>query len=177
MALKFVAKFDERVTDQIVKKLKRLKRPVTATEAGAMGKAVVREMRGMISKGISPIRDIKRMEPYRGGYKDRIRKKGSITVGGIKFTKRLRPVNLKLTGKFLKALKSKVERSVSGFSPIVGYFKQSEQLKEQGHREQKNDQGFRPTIPQAPREQFALKIQQIILKFLNSALKKQVQKK
>lgn len=176
--LKFTATFDEAILDRIQKKLIQLKRPVTRQQANKLGKATVKEMKNLISKGISPIKGDGRFEAYRGSYKEQIAAKGYVTVAGRKESKKLRPVNLKLTGKFLKALKSKVERVKSGYSPVVGYFKTSEQKKEQGHREQQNNQGFRPTIPQESLgEVFASKIQQLVLKFLNRAVRDTARKK
>ncbi len=77
--------------------------------------------------------------------------------------KRERPVNLFLSGKFLAALTYKI----SGRRLLIGYFDESQAVKEQGHREGANGQPIRPTIPQG-NEEFSATIYQRVVKDLTN---------
>ena len=131
-------------------KLKKLKRPVSRGDADFAGKLMVREMKRLIEFGISPVRGgghKPKYRPYHGSYKARIKKRGIITVNGQKYAKSLRPVNLRLTGDFLKDLKHRVEKGAKGFEIAIGYRDNKQILKEEGHRKGTNNQRKRPTIP------------------------------
>jgi len=105
-----------------------------------MGAYVVNQIKKLSSKGISPIKGHpKRFPAYKGKYKEGIEKRHKRFKG-----KRLRPVNLRLSGDFMKSLKYRATKK----GVLVGFFKPSEAAKEQGHRERANGQGFRPVIPQ-----------------------------
>lgn len=60
------------------------------------------EIKSSISKGISPVKDIGRFKKYSRSYQEAI-KKGRYA----QFGKRIRPVNLKLTGDLLKSFYAK----------------------------------------------------------------------
>ena len=177
--MKFTASFDKGASQRLQNKLKRLQTPITNTTANKLGKTIVAEMKKMISKGISPIKGQGRFDAYKGEYKKRIAKYGYITNKDGKHSKRLRPVNLKLSGKFLKSLKHKVVKGRNGgFGVSVGYRSKDSFKKERGHREKANNQAFRPTIPQAgAKEQWAARIQEIIIRFFDLDVKKITSKK
>lgn len=76
--------------------------------------------------------------------------------------KRRRPVNLFLSGRFLRELKA-IPKRINLIA--VGFFSPYGQKLEQGHREQANGQGYRPIIPDTDAgEDFALSIKALILK-------------
>lgn len=179
MALKFKANIDHESSNRIIKKLKRLKRPVSVNDAKLIGSTIAEEMKNQISKGISPIAGKGRFEGYRGGYKDRIKEYKNVRVNRRGYPKKLRPINLKLTGKFLKGLKHWTRGGfLGGFAAIVG-FKTSDKLsvkKERGHREGANDQAERPIIPKG-KEFFSRRIQNKVIKILNAVIKRETKKK
>jgi hypothetical protein len=183
-AMKFTGKVDGKAIDRLTKKLKSLKKPVSRRDAKKMGKSALKEMKSLIKSGISPIRGGGKMPRYRGSYAEQIKKKGHIVVyerkgsRGKRYPKSMRPVNLRLTGAFLKNLQARVVKVASGFGISIGYRKRSEQIKERGHREGANNQAIRPTIPQGDRnEEFALRIQRVVIKGLNALIKKLSKKK
>lgn len=138
----------------------------TRTDLSSMGRLVVREMKSMISKGQSPISGDGRFLAYKPSYKKAI-KRGK---GPFK-TKRPSPVNLKLTGAFLKALTFKLRRGARFPTLRIGFFKKSEILKELGHRKGTNKQHKRPVVPNK-KEKFARPIQKIINAGLDKIAKK-----
>jgi len=133
-----------------------LQKPLSRRKARDLAKLIVREMKDDISKGINPITFGSRRFPryknpdrYPGGRKGR------------------RPVNLKLTGKFLKSLlaRSTAGRRGSAFAE-VGFSDGLSQKKEQGHREGANTQPKRPIIPEG-REKFNARIMDIIVNYID----------
>ena len=176
--LKFTGKVDGTAIKNLIKKLKKLRAPVDKTTAKKAAKGTLKEMKKLIASGTSPIRGNGKMPRYHGSYAAQIKKKGYVSVKGRKYDKKMRPVNLKLTGKFLDNLKSRVIKVSSGFGISIGYRKKSEKLKERGHREGHNNQRIRPTIPQENRgEEFALRIQREFITILNEAIGKITKKK
>lgn len=109
--------------------------------------AFVDGMKDLISKGISPVKQIGRMPAYKKpeSYPDRMRRKFP--------AKRRRPVNLLLSGEFLKDLTFIVKRD-SVQKVRFGFFQQKSILKERGHREGAGGQPKRPIIPNE-NEQFS----------------------
>lgn len=84
-------------------------------------------------------------------------------------SKRPRPVNLFLTGKFLNALESHVTGTAGHFGIEIGFFDAKQAVKEQGHREGANGQPQRPIIP-INREDFAQSIQNAIWKIIEEEI-------
>ncbi len=137
-----------------------------------IGDRTTAEMKNLISKGISPISQWGRFPGYKWAAKAnairklarsltksrraRARQKASdITKGRYPYSvmgkypdKQVRPVNLKLSGRFLNALKSRI----LGQKILIGFFDQKNSLIEEGHRtggvKGVNDQPKRPIIPQ-----------------------------
>ena len=125
--------------------LKKVRTAVTKAAAVKAGDAGVQEMKKLISKGTSPIEGGS-FPAYRGKYREDIKK-------GRYKGKSLSPVNLKLSGKFLKSLKSLAPDVVKGgsYQPRIGLDKRVDRKagdKETGHREGANKQAIRPNIPQ-----------------------------
>lgn len=147
-----------------------------------IGSTTVREMKQFISKGISPIRGKGRFPGYKKSYLQQIRgnlafftRSDGKVVGfkpkrrSQKFSnKKERPVNLTLTGQMLKSLK----HSLTGKGVRIGYSGKEASDKELGHRKGTNKQRKRPTIPNPPREKFALTIQNKIIALINKRLNK-----
>ena len=166
MAFTIKASLDKAAAKNIANKLEDLKRPMDSASARQLGKDVVAEMKALISKGISPLRGEGRFPSYKNpkdGYPASVRHKYP--------DKRTTPVNLYLTGKFLAALKSKVTTIKNSYAIEVGFFDSKEAIKEQGHREGANTQPKRPIIPNSG-EQFAQRIQDIILKTVRDVVAK-----
>jgi hypothetical protein len=92
------------------------------------------------------------------------------TVIGKFPSKRRRPVNLELSGKFLDiGLEAWVRGLKDKFQVDVGFRKKPYIDYERGHREQANGQGFRPIIPQ-DQERFVKQIRTIINSLLKDAI-------
>lgn len=89
--------------------------------------------------------------------------------------KKPRPVNLKLSGDFLKSLDSEVVGQGTNFDLKIGFFDNLSVKKEQGHREQQNGQGYRPIIP-IRGESFSEKIMRLIVKMFKTQQKKHLSK-
>lgn len=98
------------------------------------------------------------------GYPDNLPDIVKIATG-----KKARPVNLKLFGDFLDSLDVQLENK----KILIGYFKESEAVKERGHREGANGQYVRPTIP-LKGEQFNASVQAELLKAIDQVLKKRL---
>lgn len=135
------------------------------SETRSIGNEIVKEMKDLISKGISPIQSVGRFKAYKNParYPKRAQKDFP--------SKKERPVNLKLSGAFLDSLKV---TSASGAKFTIGFDNKLSEDKESGHREGVFGQPKRPIIPQS-NETFAVSIKQIIVseivKRLNALLK------
>jgi len=84
-------------------RLQRQLKDVKKQFAGAAKRAVVNEIRKSILRGVTPVKGVtpRRFEKYSDSYKD------AIESGQVVGKSRVRPVNLKVTGKLLRDLKSK----------------------------------------------------------------------
>jgi hypothetical protein len=117
----------------------------------------------LVSKGISPIEGNGRFPAYKPKEKN---KRYPETVKNDYPAKRRRPVNLELSGKFLRALKS-FPKTVNIIS--IGFFSNYGKKLEDGHRNDSR-QGFRPIIPSEPGEGFTKAIRAAILKEYREAI-------
>lgn len=137
-----------------------------------IGEELRDEMIDNLGKGISPIEERGRFPGYKNpdNYPLRVR--------NLFPNKRSRPVNLRLSGKFWKALKFRIRgdnriqfRRQGGPSIEIGFFDRTNALKEKGHREGANSQLERPIIPRSS-ESFTPKLIDAVIrrlvKFLNS---------
>ncbi len=118
----------------------------------------------LVSKGISPIEGEGRFAAYKPKEKN---KRYPETVKRSYPAKRRRPVNLELSGKFLRALKS-FPKTVNIIA--IGFFSGYGETLEQGHREGANGQAVRPIIPSEPGESFTKAIRAAILKEYREAI-------
>mgnify|MGYP000355428565 FL=1 len=136
---------------------------ITKAEKLDIGEAVIDEMQVVIAKGISPIKENGRFPAYKWADKKQLaRKSGSKKKEADRFFKnkypysaqakfpgkKERPVNLKLSGDFLKNLKAKVLNTTLW----IGFFEEPWTLYEQGHREGVGGQPKRPIIPNGDEE-------------------------
>lgn len=98
------------------------------------------------------------------------------TEEALQAGKKPRPVNLKLHGDFLKALRAEVTGTAGDYGIEIGFFPGSRDrkgveayLKEQGHREGANGQPERPIIPVGT-EDFAQTVQEVIWGIIEEAM-------
>jgi hypothetical protein len=146
--------------DKLLKKFKELERPIDRETSMEVGRAIVAEMKDKIAAGKSPIKG-REFPPY---------KKPDKYPGNKKAHS---PVNLYLTGQMLSRLRYQVEESKYGWSVFIGYTNDRAAAKEQGHREGKNKQPRRPTIP-SKNERFDTTIRQIYEKLYRERIAKLV---
>lgn len=135
-----------KITADLKKELDRLldetEKKISKADLDKIGQTTVNAMKDLIEKGISPIQGKGRFPGYlrpndTDGYPTNVRKRFP--------KKRARPVNLTLSGKFLKTL---IFRSNSNTKAVeVGFFDQLSLKKEQGHRDGAQGQPERPIIP------------------------------
>ena len=125
-----------------------------------VGDALIDEMKIAIAKGISPIKDAGRFPAYLHA-RSKDKSKYPFSVMDEFPDKKIRPVNLSLSGKFLKNLKAKVENGTL----LVGFFEEPWSKYELGHREEANGQPKRPIIPQNE-EQFSQSVYRRLVKAL-----------
>jgi nucleoid DNA-binding protein len=157
--MSFKARFDANKMKMITQKFRDLKSPIRKKDAEEVGKGVIAAMKDAILSGSSPIDGKGKFPPY----KDPKKYPGEL--------KPKTPVNLTLTGKFLRSLGFKTYQSSSGgYGTEIGY-SQREEVKERGHREGANKQPKRPTIPSKQGEKFSAKIQKVIADIYKARLK------
>lgn len=169
---------------------------MSRSDANTLGKMVVYAMKDLISKGISPIRSVGRFEGYKWAEGAKIARKEAQKIEDPRLRrafnkdikgqlqqkypysqmkkhpdKKVRPVNLKLSGNFLNDLGYKIESGRMGAVAVIQYLTQLSNKKEQGHREGVNGQPSRPTIPRGGEEP-AQSIKEIILGAYRHSVKK-----
>jgi hypothetical protein len=147
--------------------------------ANSIGDQVIIKMKQLIAKGISPIENHGRFPEYKSQQQEKgkskkakatLKKKYPDTVLGDFPGKRRRPVNLELSGDFLRdGLDHWIEGLKSKFQVAIGFKIKKYVNYERGHREQANGQGFRPIIPQDD-EKFVKQIRTIINSLLKDAI-------
>lgn len=144
--------------EALKQKLTQLKNPTDRQTAQTLGEAVIEQMKGLVSKGISPISG-KRFP----GYKNQGTGKGYPYSVASKYpSKKDRPVNLFLSGDFMNSLDMRIKReSGSGYFPNIGFYDSLSKDKERGHRDGANGQPERPIIPEGS-ETFSQTITRII---------------
>ena len=157
---------------RFITRVEGVKSAFSSSDAKDTAKEVVAEMKDMILKGISPVKSVGRFPAYlrageKGKYPDNQRRKYP--------AKRQRPVNLKLSGDFLKALRYRVFSGKNGSYFEIGYYDEDSIKKEEGHALGWNGQPQRPTIPDDG--EFAERIQRIIFNGFKRAVSAFVKKK
>lgn len=148
--------------------LKKLLEDIPAKAALASNREIAntakQKLLDLVAKGISPIEGAGRFPSYKPNTKER--KRYPDTVKSSYPSKRRRPVNLSLSGKFLAALKSfPKSRNII----TLGFFSEYSETLEQGHREGANSQAKRPIIPQEG-EALAKSIQTAILNIYRESI-------
>ncbi len=132
----------------------------------SVGKAIIKSMKQLIAKGISPIKGKKRFKGYKNpdsGYPSTVKRKHP--------SKKKRPVNLKLSGAFLKSLL--VKNKAKGL--LIGFFSSLSKKKEKGHRQRAGGQPSRPIIPSSS-EDFSSKTLQDGTKLLKKIVISKIKK-
>ena len=182
MALKFTLGVRSiRKLQQNIRELER--NAVDQKTATALGRVIVKGIRDLTERGDSPIKGpgvSGKLPAYRRGYVEQIRRGGRRFPGPRQpagFRRRrfrgksVRPVNLRLSGEFMRSLRFKVVNSGSGKGALIGFRTRESERKERGHREGANNQRKRPIIPEARRgETFAQRITQKVLAILNKRI-------
>ena len=154
-------RFDKAAFKKIVDKLDALQAPIRADEAQKMGTAVVREMKTLIAQGQSPIRGNGSFPRYKNPKKYPGKRKPHS------------PVNLKLSGDFLRDLKHHVIKTRHGYGISVGFDSQLSRKKERGHREGANGQPERPTLPMPSlSEKFHSRVQAVYNEVILAAIRR-----
>jgi len=149
----------------IEKKLNSIRVPIDRRTADSIGTVVLREMKSMILKGLSPIQGRGRFEKYKNPKKYPGKRK------------RPRPVNLKLTGEFLKSLTADEKSSQTGWNTEISFGNnQLSKDKEDGHRNRAGGQPSRPIIPEG-NETFAVRIKRKYIKLYKERIRKLLKKR
>lgn len=169
----------DRQLKRIAKKIGRTDLMITSKEGKQLGEEVVEEIRRITARGLSPIRKEGRFPAYKrakdkDGYPNNVKNKYP--------DKKKRPVNLRLSGDFMRNLRAKNVKkdrfSFAGFHIVgitIGWKSRKDQLKEEGHREGVNGQPKRPIIP-TDDEEFSPKIKKIIVEFFEKRAQRWVRK-
>jgi len=90
----------DQLAEHLMKKSKQAQKETLAKWKKAATPVVKQEIQGRIGRGLSPVEGEDNFEPYSESYKKQI----SSTLGS-RHGKKLRPVNIKLTGRLRKSLK------------------------------------------------------------------------
>ena len=118
-------------------------------------------------KGLKGKKRQKFKEELFGAHTEKIKNAYPFSVQKEFPNKKIRPVNLYLSGEFLKNLKAKVEKRIL----LIGFFDEPWSLYEEGHREGVKGQPRRPIIPQG-RERFSQSVHRRLVKALQEVFDK-----
>lgn len=163
---KFRARIDTVTTKKLQRQILELRQPLRKQDTQKLGREVVKQMKRLIARGESPITGPGIPSRFRA-YKNPSKYPGN--------RKPHRPVNLKLTGAFLRALNFRSFQISRRWFASVGFDDKRQQQKELGHREGHNGQRQRPIIPDASQgEKFKRKIQSEILAVARKAIRRVV---
>lgn len=167
MAIDFKLQIDRALKKKLAKKIDLSK--ITKKDLKSTSENVVELIKKLISKGISPIKGKSRFPAYKDPevYPKKVRKRFP--------SKRTRPVNLKLSGKFLKNLKAKIRQGKNP-SITIGFFDSYGETLETGHREGANTQPERPIIP-IENEEFKEQVERELRTELTKIIKQRLRKK
>lgn len=187
-----MAKRIEELQNDLLDYVAFIQRSLDRKVAKEIGGVVIDAMLDLIEKGISPIEGAGRFPGYKWAEVRQAakKKKGSLTVGrqrmnrrqilaaareaerrypftayAISKGKKPRPVNLVLTGKFLRSLEASVQGAAGSVGISIQFRNDAAADKEGGHREGVHGQPKRPIIP-INREDFAQKIQLLIYEII-----------
>jgi len=131
--VKFSASLEKALADAVS--------PIDQRTAEQVGVQVIKEMKSLVSKGISPIDGEGKFPKYKNPQK----------YPGSRKAKS--PVNLKLSGDFLNALSHRLTAESFGKGTEL-FFSNGQDIKEIGHRDGARGQPERPIMPSEKNEQF-----------------------
>jgi hypothetical protein len=158
-----MAKSKVTVRLDIQEELKKLKDQKTLKE---LGDVVVEESKKMIAKGISPVDGVGRFDGYKA-QKGKGKKGYPYNVMDKYPDKKVRPVNLYLSGETLKEFVHKV----NGKRLEVGWFGKTKQTEIAGHLQRGTDSTpARPILPLENGSRFNSTITRAIQTFLNKKI-------
>jgi hypothetical protein len=168
--MSFNFKINKKDFKKLKEKIESIDKVITRQVAVNLGYAVKTQMLVMIEKGISPIRQNGRFPGYkRARYEDGYPK----NIVDKYPNKKIRPINLWLSGDFLKSLTFMAIAVNGSFKARIFFNKELSNKKESGHREGVNGQPSRPTIPIIDKgEAFAVSIQKKIIDIITAQVKK-----
>lgn len=131
---------------------------IDRSTAAKIGSEIVSQIKDFTASGVSPIRGKGKFPRY----KDPAKYPGK--------RKPRTPVNLRLTGAFMKGLKHEViSDGKNGYAARV-FYQAEQEKKEQGHRDGAKGQPKRPTIPRG-NESFAEKIKAAYIRIVQNSKK------
>ena len=157
--LSLIKKFKKEVIrESLQKEIRNMSQRIDMATANEIGDIAVSVIKDFISKGINPLNVGGKFPQYSRSYKDQIIGKAAFYTDdenrlrvfppksiASKFKdKRISPVNLKLSGKFLEEFESRPKKTATGISIILGFFKSYGKKLEKFHRDAIN---ARPIIP------------------------------
>lgn len=129
-----------------------------------LGRVAVREMRLSLERGISPIRGERRLANYSASYSK------AIKMGWLEHAKKVRPVNLILSGQMLRALEYKAQYGLlevgiwdSEMAELAGY-----------HQDGTDNMPARRFIPTQKSEQLAVTIDRALINKLKDIINRSI---
>jgi hypothetical protein len=198
-----MARIRIKVSETLTKMIEKIPEAFNTQFGHELAKEVIDSMKKDISKGLSPIQGKGRFAAYKGQTKSKAGKEKAKQLGsagdkrGAKavrqqvkkqekktypFTvqkdypgKRVRPVNLHLSGDFLNSLVWKVLGTGKAFEVAIGFFDSLSVKKEHGHRYMVGGQPSRPTIP-IGEEVFSERIMRLLVKLFRKRQRKALSK-
>lgn len=145
----------------------KIAKKLSSAQLKQIGSALIIAMKASIKRGLSPIQSAGRFPAYKNPskYPGKFHRK--------RFGKRPRPVNLHLSGDFLKDLQV-IKVIPKTKEPIIriGFKTRLSKKKEQGHREGAKGQRKRPIIPLQDKERFSDAIYRAGQRILNGFIKR-----
>lgn len=159
------------IRDALNKVVGQLNDSIGKNGAKQVGEAMIVEMKSLISKGISPIgkggsgKKFPAYKAVKSALSRKSKKKKSTKKKGYPYSvqkqypsKKAQPVNLKLSGEFLDdIIVESISKDKKGLKLDLGFSKQINRDKEEGHREGANGQPKRPIIT-LPSEEYGQKM-------------------
>ena len=145
-----------KVIEEVNEYVAKIGENISAADRMKLGASAMKEMKDLVSKGISPVLEAGRFPGYLKPEKYPGRGKN------YKKGKRNRPINLKLSGDFMGSLENWIGPTGN---PTIGFKNELSKKKEEGHRKGSSKKHpeitKRPVIPNK-NENFALRITKVI---------------
>ena len=140
--------FEVGISAKLAKALNDATKPIDELTAKQLGLDVVKEIKDLVSRGVSPIDGNGKFPRYKNPSKYPGKQKPRS------------PVNLKLSGDFLNALTHRITPESFGRGTEI-FFSNNQDIKERGHRDGANGQPERPMLPTERGEEFIRQIRKI----------------